>query len=113
MRRVAAVGLLSAGLVLAGCSGGDDGGGTAQGTTTAPAPTSTAVTTSAPPPTTTAPPTGPGGVPVPAPGPLAARHDETGAKAFAVYFVKVVDYVFATQDVSPISNVSTKECSLC
>jgi Family of unknown function (DUF6318) len=111
-RRLRLVGLLAAsGLAaLAGCGGGDEGSGAL------PQPTATVET---PPKTDTTPPevttasTGPGGVPVPAPGPEAGKQSDLGAKAYGVYYVKLLDYTYATRDVAPLRQASAEGCVVC
>jgi hypothetical protein len=105
------VGGLVAGLAaLAGCGGDKQSPGALPSETgTAPATSNPATTTQA----TTPPSTGPGGVPIPKPGPRAGEQSDTGAKAFGVYFVKIMDYTYATRDVAPLRRASITSCALC
>jgi hypothetical protein len=59
-----------------------------------------------------APSSGAGG-PVPTPGSQAAERSDTGAKTFGVYYVKLLDYTYATRDVTPLRQVSDPVCKLC
>jgi hypothetical protein len=95
--------------VLAGC--GDDDGSSALPSATAgssAASTSAAATSAAP--STSA---GSGSSAVPSPAPQAAHEDDIGAKAFGVYFVRVLDYAFDRQDVAPLKAASADSCVLC
>jgi hypothetical protein len=52
-------------------------------------------------------------VSVPVPGPEAAQRSDTGAKAFGVFYVKLLDYTYATRDVTPLRQASDRSCKLC
>jgi hypothetical protein len=95
--------------VLAACSK-DSPSSTALPSATGAPPTTTAVTTAPP---SSAPSTGPGGVAVPTPAPEAAQRSDTGAKAFGVYYVKLLDYTYATRDVAPLRQASDAACRVC
>jgi hypothetical protein len=95
---------------LTGCGGDKQSPGALPSeTTTAPANSSPATTT----PATTPPSTGPGGVPIPKPGSRAGEQSDTGAKAFGVYYVHLLDYTYATRDVAPLRQASDPACILC
>ena len=108
------VGLALAGVLIAGCPS-SSGGGSALSTGSGPAATSAGPVTSTPAgaATAAATSTGPGGVPVPALTAKARQHDSAGAVAYGVYFVHVLDYAYATQDVPPLRRPFTASCTLC
>jgi hypothetical protein len=93
--------------LVAGCS--KDKGSAALPTGTARPTTTTATTPAA----TTPPATGTSGAPAPTPGPQASQQSDTGAKAFGVYFVKLLDYTYATRDVAPLRQAADAACVGC
>jgi hypothetical protein len=113
-RLVQTAALAAAVLTLVSCGGSNDNPGALPSTSTASG--STPPPTSAPPPVTTSSRpsgTGPGGVPIPTPGPAAAQHSAAGAEAFAVYYTHLLDYTYATRDVKPLRDASDPSCVLC
>jgi Family of unknown function (DUF6318) len=95
-------------LTLAAC-GSSGGGSDTLPSRSAPASTSARSTTAS----SNPPGTGPGGVPIPQPGAAAAQHSAAGAKAFAEYYTRLLDYTYATRDVKPLRDASDPGCILC
>lgn len=95
-------------VVLPGCGGGD--GGASALPSTAGSGSAESASASSPAVTPTSVPSGSG---VPSRLPEASRHDDVGAKAFGVYFVRVLDHAYRSQDAAPLTAASADSCRLC
>jgi hypothetical protein len=109
LRQAAIAGIATLALTAVTSCSKDSPGATALPSDTSAPPATTATTNPPPPP----PPTGTGGAPVPTPAPAAAQRSDTGAKAFGVFYVELLDYTYATRDVAPLRQASDPACKLC
>lgn len=108
------VGVVAAGVLLAGCSGS---GGASPSPSVTPATAATTSRAATPSPTRTGPlTTGPGvrpGEEPPVEFPAMRADDSAGALAAAFYFMRALDWSLATGDTSLISQVSDRSCVAC